>query len=66
MFSEFVASNINQLAVDSETTGLDIYSNRFKMQAGAVRARHRSMGGAGAARRCKFEDIVMWALLTVK
>jgi DNA polymerase-1 len=65
MFSEFIASNINQLAVDSETTGLDIYSSSFKIR--LVQFGHATeawvvpvqLGGA-------FEDIVIWALLTVK
>jgi len=65
MFSEFIASNIGQLSVDSETTGLDIYSSRFKIR--LVQFGHATeawvvpveLGGA-------FEDIVIWALLTVK
>ena len=65
MFSEFIASNIDQLAVDSETTGLDIYSSRFKIRlvqfgnATEAWVVPVQLGGA-------FEDIVIWALLTVK
>jgi len=60
-FVLFVTANSGQLSVDSETTGLDIYSNRFKLRlvqfgnATEAWVLPVELGG-------KFEDAAVWAL----
>ena len=63
-FQAFIEENIQLLSVDSETTGLDIFSTRFKLRLVQFGNTHEAwvipveLGGA-------FEDIVIWALLEV-
>ena len=64
-FQTFIAKNAGTLAVDSETTGLDIYSNRFKLRLVQFGTSTEAwvipvqLGGS-------YEDVVVWALETAQ